>query len=67
MMMNDANFEIMRLKSIVTQFTESGLITSKRIYFDQATVMRQIALLPSDVAKLPLSAAFPVHVGSRII
>ena len=37
-----------------------GKIMSKRVYWDQASVMRQIFLLPSDVSKLPLSRSHPV-------
>ncbi|KAI3652148.1 hypothetical protein MP228_003451 [Amoeboaphelidium protococcarum] len=36
------------------------LVRAKRIYWDQAAVMRQIYLLPSDVSRLPMSNQFPV-------
>lgn len=47
-----------------TDFEQSGnmrFIKSKRVYWDQATLMRQIFLLPSDVKKLPINPAKPVQ------
>jgi hypothetical protein len=46
---------------MATFSADGALILSKRVYWDQATVLRQISLLTSEVNKLPLSSAFPVH------
>jgi carboxymethylenebutenolidase len=45
---------------IITQILKEKVV-AKRVYWDQGTVLRQIGLIPSDVSRLPLSAAYPVH------
>jgi hypothetical protein len=41
--------------------SNTKLIEEKKLMWDQASVMRQIGLLPSDVNRLPLNRSHPVQ------